>query len=62
LALALMTVLSVVFGLAAHIIPSIYVYYVSTALFAIFGLKMIKDGCSMRDQDQEDELDDVQSE
>ncbi|XP_017473320.1 PREDICTED: transmembrane protein 165 isoform X3 [Rhagoletis zephyria] len=60
-ALALMTVLSVVFGMAATIIPKIYTYYISTALFAIFGLKMIYEGYFMKDSDAQEEFEEVQS-
>ncbi|XP_037956551.1 myb-like protein I isoform X1 [Teleopsis dalmanni] len=60
-ALALMTVLSVVFGMAATIIPKVYTYYISTALFAIFGLKMIYDGYKMKPGDAQEELEEVQS-
>lgn len=59
-ALALMTALSAVFGLAATIIPRVYTYYISTALFAIFGLKMLKDGYSMSASDAQEELEEVQ--
>ncbi|XP_037029469.1 transmembrane protein 165-like isoform X1 [Bradysia coprophila] len=60
-ALGLMTVLSAVFGMAATIIPRIYTYYISTALFAIFGLKMLKDGYYMSPTDAQEELEEVQS-
>jgi len=60
-ALAFMTVLSVVFGMAATIIPKVYTYYISTALFAIFGLKMIYEGYFMKDSDAQEELEEVQS-
>lgn len=60
-ALALMTVLSVVFGVAATIIPKIYTYYISTALFAIFGLKMIYEGYFMKDTDAQEEMEEVQA-
>ncbi|KAI8129374.1 hypothetical protein FF38_13016 [Lucilia cuprina] len=60
-ALALMTVLSVVFGMAATIIPKVYTYYISTALFAIFGLKMIYEGYFMKATDAQEELEEVQS-
>ncbi|XP_004519677.1 dual specificity protein kinase splB isoform X2 [Ceratitis capitata] len=60
-ALALMTVLSVVFGMAATIIPKVYTYYISTALFAIFGLKMIYEGYFMKDSDAQEEMEEVQS-
>ncbi|XP_013102255.2 uncharacterized protein LOC106083652 isoform X1 [Stomoxys calcitrans] len=60
-ALALMTVLSVVFGMAATIIPKVYTYYISTALFAIFGLKMIYEGYFMKDSDAQEEMEEVQA-
>lgn len=60
-ALALMTILSVVFGMAATIIPKVYTYYISTALFAIFGLKMIYEGYFMKPSDAQEELEEVQS-
>ncbi|KAJ6638952.1 Transmembrane protein [Pseudolycoriella hygida] len=60
-ALGLMTVLSAVFGMAATIIPRVYTYYISTALFAIFGLKMLKDGYYMSPTDAQEELEEVQS-
>lgn len=60
-ALAFMTVLSAVFGLAATIIPRAYTYYISTALFAIFGLKMLRDGYYMSPNEGQEELEEVQS-
>lgn len=60
-ALALMTVLSVVFGMAATIIPRIYTFYISTALFALFGLKMLYDGYRMSATEAAEELEEVQS-
>lgn len=59
-ALALMTVLSAVFGMAATIIPRVYTYYISTALFAIFGLKMLKEGYYMSPNEGQEELEEVQ--
>lgn len=59
-ALALMTILSAVFGLVATIIPRVYTYYISTALFAIFGLKMLNDGYRMSPTDAQEELEEVQ--
>ena len=50
-----------VFGMAATIIPRVYTYYISTALFAIFGLKMLKDGYYMSPTDAQEELEEVQS-
>lgn len=60
-ALALMTVLSAVFGMAATIIPRVYTYYISTALFAIFGLKMLKEGYYMSPNEGQEEFEEVQS-
>ncbi|XP_059481066.1 transmembrane protein 165 [Neocloeon triangulifer] len=59
-ALALMTVLSAVFGWAVTIIPRIYTYYISTALFAIFGIKMLKEGYSMSPNEGQEEFEEVQ--
>ncbi|XP_016999018.2 uncharacterized protein [Drosophila takahashii] len=60
-ALALMTVLSCVFGMAANFIPKTYTYYISTALFLIFGLKMLYDGYKMKPTDAQEELEEVQT-
>lgn len=60
-ALALMTILSAVFGLAAQFIPHIYTFYISTALFVFFGLKMLWDGYHMTAKDTKNELEEVQS-
>ncbi|XP_063237744.1 putative divalent cation/proton antiporter TMEM165 [Bacillus rossius redtenbacheri] len=59
-ALAFMTVLSVAFGWLATMVPRALTYYVSTALFAIFGLKMLKDGCSMSASEGQEEFEEVQ--
>ncbi|XP_055318269.1 transmembrane protein 165 [Sitodiplosis mosellana] len=60
-ALALMTILSAVFGQLATLIPRVYTYYISTALFAIFGLKMLRDGWYMSPNDAQEEFEEVQS-
>ncbi|CAL7935134.1 unnamed protein product [Xylocopa violacea] len=60
-ALALMTVLSVFFGYAVTIIPRVYTYYISTLLFALFGLKMLRDGYKMSATEAQEELEEVQS-
>jgi len=60
-ALTLMTVLSALFGQLATLIPRVYTYYISTALFAFFGLKMLKEGYYMKDSDAQEELEEVQS-
>uniref|UniRef100_A0A182Y9L0 Uncharacterized protein n=1 Tax=Anopheles stephensi TaxID=30069 RepID=A0A182Y9L0_ANOST len=60
-ALALMTVLSVLFGMAATLIPRVYTFYISTALFALFGIKMLYDGYHMSATGAAEELEEVQS-
>ncbi|XP_017783173.1 PREDICTED: transmembrane protein 165 [Nicrophorus vespilloides] len=60
-ALALMTVLSALFGWLVNVIPRAYTFYISTALFAIFGLKMLKEGINMSPAGAQEELEEVQS-
>lgn len=60
-ALILMTILSALFGWLANVIPRSYTFYVSTALFAIFGLKMLKEGYHMSETEAQEELDEVQT-
>lgn len=60
-ALIVMTVLSALFGTLATLIPRAYTYYISTALFAFFGLKMLREGYYMKDSDAQEELEEVQS-
>lgn len=62
LALGVMTCLSVLFGYATTIIPRIYTYYVSTALFAIFGVRMLREGLRMSPDEGQEELEEVQAE
>lgn len=50
-----------IFGYAVTVIPRIYTYYISTALFAIFGLKMLRDGYYMSATEGQEELEEVQS-
>ncbi|XP_060933578.1 transmembrane protein 165 [Limanda limanda] len=62
LALGVMTCLSVLFGYATTIIPRIYTYYISTALFAIFGVRMLREGLKMSPDEGQEELEEVQAE
>lgn len=62
LALGLMTCLSVLFGYATTVIPRVYTYYVSTALFAIFGIRMLREGFKMSPDEGQEELEEVQAE
>lgn len=50
-----------VFGQLANLVPRIYTYYISTVLFAIFGLKMLRDGYYMSPNDGQEEFEEVQS-
>ncbi|XP_035640512.2 transmembrane protein 165-like [Oncorhynchus keta] len=61
LALGFMTCISVMFGYATTIIPRIYTYYVSTALFAIFGVRMLREGLKMSPDEGQEELEEVQA-
>ena len=54
--------LPALFGQLAQLIPRVYTYYISAALFAFFGLKMLKEGWYMKDSDAQEELEEVQSE
>ena len=50
------------FGYATTVIPRIYTYYVSTALFAIFGIRMLREGLRMSADEGQEELEEVQAE
>lgn len=57
-----MTVLSAAFGLVfLKFIPPTITRWVSVALFAIFGLKMIYEGWRMSPADATEEMNEVQS-
>ncbi|CAK9821658.1 Transmembrane protein 165 [Anthophora retusa] len=60
-ALVVMTILSVIFGYAATIIPRVYTHYISIALFTLFGLKMLRDGYKMSAAEAQEEIEEVQS-
>lgn len=49
-ALALMTILSVLFGQVATLLPQIYVKWAAAALFLVFGLKLLYDAHTMAAQ------------
>lgn len=61
-ALSLMTILSVFLGYATTVIPRKYTFYISTALFAFFGLKMLKEGYNMDPNEGQEELEEVSAE
>ncbi len=59
-ALALMHVMSAFFGYAITVIPRVLTYYISSFLFAVFGLKMIRDGWRMSPNEAQEEMEEVQ--
>lgn len=61
-ALAFMTVMSTTLGYAVTVIPRIYTFYGSSLLFAVFGLKMLKEGYSMAPDEGQEELEEVSEE
>merc|ERR1719192_1911732 len=61
-ALALMHTMSAFFGYAITIIPRVFTYYLSSFLFAVFGIKMLRDGWKMSPTEAQEEFDEVQEE
>jgi putative Ca2+/H+ antiporter (TMEM165/GDT1 family) len=62
-ALGAMTILSALLGnIVTKFIPRIYTYYLSSILFACFGVKMLKDGYEMSPDGGTDEYEEVQHE
>jgi len=61
-ALAMMHVMASFFGYATTVIPRVYTFYVSSALFAIFGLKMLHEGYHMSPNEGQEEFDEVNEE
>lgn len=53
-ALLLMTILSVVMGVAVTVIPEVYTHYASIVLFICFGLKMLKEAYDLGDSSNEE--------
>lgn len=49
-------------GWATQIIPRKVTFYVSTALFALFGLKMLKEGYNMSPTEGQEEYEEAQAE
>lgn len=54
-ALAAMTVISVLFGQVASLLPQVYVQWAEALLFLVFGLKLLLDASRMRHNACEDE-------
>uniref|UniRef100_A0A8R1I0S3 GDT1 family protein n=1 Tax=Caenorhabditis japonica TaxID=281687 RepID=A0A8R1I0S3_CAEJA len=61
-ALALMTVLSACLGWITQVIPRAVTYYLSTALFALFGLKMLHEGWTMSPNEGQEGFEEAQAE
>ena len=57
-----MTFLSVCLGFATMIIPRAVTFYISTALLALFGLKMLYEGWNMSPDEGQEEFDEVSEE
>ena len=55
----MMHVMASFFGYATTVIPRIYTYYVSSLLFAIFGLKMLHEGYHMSPNEGQEEFEEV---
>ncbi|XP_012940435.1 transmembrane protein 165 [Aplysia californica] len=60
-ALGIMTILSALVGYATTVIPRALTFYVSSALFAIFGLKMLREGWNMSEDEGQEEYEEVQA-
>jgi putative Ca2+/H+ antiporter (TMEM165/GDT1 family) len=62
LALGLMTLLSALLGnILTKVLPKKYTYYASSILFALFGLKMMREAYQMSDGDAQEEYDEANS-
>lgn len=61
-ALGLMTLLSALLGnILTKVIPKAYTYYASSFLFALFGLKMLREGWQMEHSDSSEEYEEANS-
>lgn len=61
-ALSVMHVMASFFGYATTVIPRMYTFYVSSGLFALFGLKMLHEGYHMSPNEGQEEFDEVNEE
>ena len=55
----MMHVMASFFGYATTVIPRIYTYYISSLLFAIFGVKMLHEGYHMSPNEGQEEFEEV---
>ncbi len=44
---------------AITVVPRVYTYYISSFLFAVFGLKMLKDGWKMSANEAQEEMEEA---
>ena len=58
-ALAVMTVLSAGMGWIIQVIPRVYTFYASTLLFAVVGVKLLREGLRMSPDEESEELEEV---
>ncbi|XP_025084942.1 transmembrane protein 165-like isoform X1 [Pomacea canaliculata] len=61
-ALFIMTILSALVGYATTIIPRYVTYYISSLLFAVFGIKMLREGWYMSPDEGQEEYEEAQAE
>jgi len=59
-ALGIMHIMSAFFGWTITVIPRAYTFYASSFLFAIFGLKMLREGYKMSPNEGQEEFEEVQ--
>ena len=60
--LAFMHVMASFFGYATTIIPRVFTFYLSSFLFAVFGIKMIYEGYHMSEKEGQEEFEEVNEE
>lgn len=60
-ALIFMTIMSALLGFATTVIPRWLTYYTSSALFAIFGIRMLREGYYMSPDEGQEEYEEVQA-
>ncbi|XP_067943959.1 putative divalent cation/proton antiporter TMEM165 [Watersipora subatra] len=61
-ALAFMHIISAMFGTLATLIPRKFTLYLSSGLFALFGLKMLREGWKMSPDEGQEEYEETQAE
>ncbi|KAI1294608.1 Transmembrane protein [Halotydeus destructor] len=59
IALIVMTLLSVTMGMATTIIPKTLTHYISIILFLVFGVKMLREGQTMTEEESKEEYEEV---